>query len=286
MHGRICLLILAVIVGCTDTPTPPPSETVEPKASLAFDAKATGTIRGVVRWDGDVPVAAEQVVRAHATHPYLYQNPARFKLPHYPTVDANSHGIENAVVFLRKVEAQYARPWGHAPVRVEIAQRQLRIAQGDRRTSVGFVRRGDTIELVNRDVEYHNVIGRGAAFFAEPLIEKDRVSKRTLSQPGIVDLRSGNGYYWLNAHLFVAEHPYFTCTDRVGRFQLEQVPAGSYELVCWHPSWHVQNKERDPETGIVTRLVWAAPKEQTRTIEVRAGEQVDLNYHWSMDAFK
>src|SRR5215207_5865058 len=100
MHGRICLVMMLWIAGCTDTPREPTREPTPPKATAttAFDATATGTIHGQVLWDGDVPSAKEQIAIAHATNPYLFQNPARFTLPHYPKVDANK-GVEHAVVF-------------------------------------------------------------------------------------------------------------------------------------------------------------------------------------------
>src|SRR6185369_13034566 len=95
------------------------------------------------------------------------------------------------------------------------------------------------------------------AYFALPLIEANKMHERTLNQKGLVDLTCGAGYYWLHAHLFVADHPYYTCTDGEGRFTLDQVPAGAYEVVCWLPSCHLLRKEIDPETAITARLAWA-----------------------------
>jgi hypothetical protein len=286
MHGRICLLMMLWIAGCTDVPLEPVREPNTPKAPLrtAFDASTTGTIHGQVCWDGEVPTAKEYTAIAHSTNPYLFKSPARFTLPHYPKVSTNQ-GIEHAVVFLRSVDAERSKPWDHAPLRVEFKQRQLAILQGERRASVGFVQPGGVMEMVNRDAEYHHLSTRGAAFFADPLIIKDRVNRRTLAKPGIVDLSSGNGYYWLHAHLFVTEHPYYACTDANGQFRLDQVPAGTHELVCWMPSWHVKRKERDPESGTVTRVVWAPPVEQTRTIEVQAGQQAEVEYRWTIASF-
>jgi len=276
MHGRICSITFLVIAGCTGAPNPSPRDSEEQEVVLgkAFDAKATGAIRGIVRWDGDVPVVQENAVPAYA------------KLAHVPMIDAKSKGVAHAVVFLRLVDSQRSRPWDHAAVRVEFYQRHLHVVQGERRSGVGLVRRGSVIEIVNRDAEYHRLLGRGAAFFAHPLVEKDRIGVHTLATAGIVELSSGTGHYWLHAHLFVAEHPYYTCSDSEGRFALEQVPAGTYELVCWMPNWHVRSRERHTETGAVIRHVLAPPHEQTRVVEVRAGTEVDAEVRWTTAMFE
>ena len=101
---------------------------------------------------------------------------------------------------------------------------------------VGLVRRGDGFAAVNRDQEYHALRGRGAAFFCLPLVDAGRPARQRLEQAGVVELSSAAGYYWMQAHLFVTEHPYYARTDRDGSFRLEHVPSGTYELVCWMPS--------------------------------------------------
>jgi hypothetical protein len=160
------------------------------------------------------------------------------------------------------------------------------VTQGDIPTGVGFVRRGGVIEIVNRDAEYHNLHGRGAAFFALPLLERDRVQTRTLKEGGIVDLTCGAGYYWMHAHLFVVEHPYYVCTDVEGRFSLDRVPAGRYDVVCWVPNWRVLREERDPETGIIARLQWAQPVQQTQSVRVEPAVVTAAAFHWTKAAFE
>ena len=290
MHGRILLFAfahLSLLCGCTEVCTPIVQEREAGEATLAqaFDAAATGTIRGRVTWEGAVPIAEETVVRAIAFNPHLHQNPARFVTPHIPKVHAANRGIYNAVVFLRAVDPGRSKAWDHAKVCVEFRDRQLLVQQGSQNVGVGFVRRGSVIEVVNRDSEYHNLQARGAAFFALPLIGVNQVHERKLSQAGKVDLTCGAGYYWLHAHLFVVEHPYYARTDADGRFTLEQVPAGSYEIVFWMPNWKVTRKEADPETGIIARLAWGEPKEQKLHVRVEVGRTSQMSWAWSPAMF-
>jgi hypothetical protein len=283
MHGRILLVAALLIAGCTDE-TAPPTAPRESASTLArsFDPATTGVIEGRVVWEGDLPVAQEFVVRSIAYNPRLYERPARFTTPNLPIVDAKTGGVADAVIFLKNVDPRRARPWDHAGVRVEFRERQLSIQQGDLRSHVGFVQKGATISVVNCDKEYHLLRGRGDAFFALPLVEANKMHERKLTKSGIVDLTCGVGYYWLSSHLFVTEHPYYVRTDAEGRFKLERVPNGEYEIVCWLPNWRVLRAERDPETADVARWIWADPLEWTRSVRVEAGQGSEV--HFRIDA--
>jgi hypothetical protein len=283
MHGRTWTIALGLLtlLGCTE---PPEISLPSPKPiASSFNPATAGAIHGRVVWDGDVPVAKPMLVKTNAFQPNLHKNPVHCTLPHYPQV--HNGGVMGAVVFLRGIDPHAAKPWDHPGVRIEFKDRELRVHQGKHVSSVGFVPVGGDIEFVNRDVDYHLLRARGAAFFAAPLQVSNQSSRRTLAKAGVVDLTSGAGYYWLHGHLFVAEHPYYAQTDADGRFRLEQVPAGTYELVCWMPSWVVTHREYDPEAGIMVRYIWAEPKEQMQTVAVRAGGGVDAEYRWDKKQF-
>jgi hypothetical protein len=224
-----------------------------------------------------VLVAKETVERIIAYNPKLHLNPARFTTPHFPIVNAKNRGVVGVVVFIKDMEPRRSKPWDHAKVRVEFHERRLLAQQGD----VGFVRRGDSVEIANRDKEYHLLRARGAAFFAMPLSGSDKIHQRVLAESGVVDLTCAAGYYWLHAHLFVTEHPYFVRTDSDGRFVIDQVPSGEYEVVCWLPNWRVERVERDPEVADVARWIWAAPRTQTKRIVVESGTKGEMNYTWN-----
>lgn len=39
---------------------------------------------------------------------------------------------------------------------------------------------------------------------------------------------------WMNARVVVLDHPYFAITDKDGKFQIQDAPAGHYRLKIWH----------------------------------------------------
>jgi hypothetical protein len=278
MHGRIWLvagLALIAFTGCMDDDRPRVEDSAPQTSAIAgaaFDEAATGTIEGQVTWQGPVPEVATFMVLSGPDN--LPPNGKRLTYesnPYRPLVDDHG-GVRDAMVFLRHVDPVVAGPWQHGPVLVEQIERRIHIVQDGQSSRFGFVRPGDTIDMVNRDPEYHSLRARGAAFFTLPFADADRVTNRRLDTAGVVELGSGAGYYWMNARLFVVEHPYYTRTDAAGRFRLEHVPIGHYEVVCSVPNWVVTHKERDPESGFFARLTFAPALERSASIEVMRGE--------------
>jgi hypothetical protein len=288
MHGRIFGLAAFLLIGCVETEAPVREETHVPDKTLAqsFDAKQTGGIEGQVIWEGPLPTVEKTLVRANAFNPNQYKNPPVVSTPHVPRVDAETGGIANAVVFLRQVDPRRSRPWHHGPPGVVFRGRDLLIEQDGAVSQVGFARRGSAVTIINETDEYHTLRARGDAFFALPLREPHKTHERELPEAGLVDLTCAAGYYWMHAQLFVAEHPYYARTDPQGRFKLEQVPTGDYELICWLPSWHVERAERDPETGTVARLRWAPPREQVQKVRVVVEQESKIRFKWEETRFE
>jgi hypothetical protein len=296
MHGRIGAVALAAIfvgiafAGCDegrltsyfgddDAPAPGP-----PLAS-AFDAASTGTIAGRVTWAG----AAPQVAPFHAPVSPLSEVPTGprqfWPNPHAPVIDTKTGGVTGAVVFLRGVDPERARPWDHPPVRVAVRDCRYHILQGNADAITGFVQRGDKITIVSEEDRFHALQARGAAFFTLTLPDRDRPRDRTLPQSGIVELGSNAGQFWMRGHLFVSDHPYFARTDADGRFLLPRVPAGRYELACWLPDWHEASHERDGETALICRLAFRPAVVKLRDVTVSAGIQETAQFTYKADDF-
>jgi plastocyanin len=93
---------------------------------------------------------------------------------------------------------------------------------------------GTVVDFPNSDRIYHNVfslskarafdLGRYAAGHSKP-IKFDR--------PGVVrvfcDIHSH-----MNAFILVFSHPFFSLTDTDGRYRIDNVPPGTYNLVAWN----------------------------------------------------
>ena len=194
--------------------------------------------------------------------------------------------LTDVLVFLRKVELARSRPWSHDPVEVAFDDARLQIHQGGRKTRLGIVRRGDEIACVAREKRNHTLEAAAAPAFSRcRLLCPTKSPAASWNSPGILELSSGSALYWLRGHLWIGEHPYAAVTNAAGEFELAQVPAGTYELVCWMPSWHVKRRERGPELGEIERLIFEPGVEQSAEIAVVAGEAANTTFHWNMTRF-
>jgi hypothetical protein len=273
VQGRlISIVAAALLAGCAESPPPPLS--VAPQTSLPgrFDAAQSGSIAGDIVWVGPIPAVASF---RSIPEPFTDQPPppARdYANPNVPLIDPTSRGVGSAVVYLRKVDPERSRAWDHAPVRVELRDQRIDVMQGETRRSAGFVRTGDSVEVVSRDHLYHSIQGRGASFFARALPKPDMGRTRRLTTAGVVELQSGAGYFWMRGYLFVADHPYHVHGDAQGRFLLRDVPTGEYEIVAWHPDWRVAQTLRNPDSVRIMQVTYRKPIEVSRRVVVEPGK--------------
>jgi hypothetical protein len=273
-------ILLTALVGCTEEKPAQIVAPTGPAAELArdFDAAAVGTLQGKISWEGPVPtVLPFEVYRDGDGQSGMPPRSSRPN-PHVPQVNEHNHGVGQAVVFLRHVDLPKSRPWDHEPVRVELSDWQALVKQGSVTSAIGFVRRGESFQAVSTQKVMHVLRGSGAAFFSLPFPDPDVESTRLLDRVGHVELASGADYFWLRAHLFVDDHPYYTRSDADGRFILPKVPAGTYQVVCWLPNWNVARHERDPESALVSRVEYRAPVEKEASITLSAGETNTVDF--------
>lgn len=265
---------LVLLAGCAEgTPVPSAGDSNPAAVSSAeVESAAVGRVQGQVLWAGEPPVVPPVQVPSYPPFPIGMPDQKERPNPNQPAIDPTTRGVAGAVVFLRGVPPRPSMPWPHAPVRVEQRGQMLRICQGGREANTGFVRRGDAIEAVAHDPGFHALQARGAAFFTLGFPEPGGAVRRRLDGKGVVELSSAAGHYWMRAYLFVDDHPFYTHTDAAGRFVLEDVPGGRWELVCWLPSGVPERYQRATEPGMVTRLQFRRPLERVTEAVVRAGQ--------------
>lgn len=67
---------------------------------------------------------------------------------------------------------------------------------------------------------------------------------------------------YMESWALVAEHPYVAVTDEAGRFQLTDIPPGTYRLKLWHPYLRddiVQSVTVEPNTSVTMNFKVEAP---------------------------
>ena len=96
--------------------------------------------------------------------------------------------------------------------------------------------------MQSSDATLHTIHMDGAATFNLPFPFPNQIISRTMSTPGLVNLRCNGGHVWMNAEMMVVPHPYYAVTDESGRFEFTSVPPGTYQIVAWHEGWGLAGK--------------------------------------------
>jgi hypothetical protein len=95
----------------------------------------------------------------------------------------------------------------------------------------------DTLEVKNTAEISHNVkIDGGPLGPNENKILPPNTSltlKKIAARPTGIPI-SCSIHGWMNGYVFSFNHPYFAVTDKDGKFEIKNAPAGKYKLVIWH----------------------------------------------------
>lgn len=103
------------------------------------------------------------------------------------------------------------------------------------------VTKGDTVEFLNNDGVEHEVFSPDAEGFNLGRFLFGDKRAHTFERPGVYEIRCSL-HPMMQAWVFVGENPYAAALDRKGRFRIEDVPAGTYQLALWNA--HVKAPER------------------------------------------
>ena len=112
------------------------------------------------------------------------------------------------------------------------------------RPHVFGVRAGQPIEIINSDPTLHNVnavasVNRGFNF-GQPM--QGMKNTATFTAPEVMVRIKCDVHGWMSAYAGVLDHPYFAVTSSGGKFELKNVPAGTYTVEAWHEKLGAQTQ--------------------------------------------
>lgn len=217
-HVALALFLMS----CSDGAQESSSSEARPTSS-----HSSGSLEGLVRLLGEgIPTATvventtdpEECGRVHSLEDLL--------------VSARNRGIQNVILSLTGVGAESEV----APEKVpEFKSDRLVMDNVECRFSphVAVLTVGSTLEALNSDRVLHttHLYGPIESNIALPF-QGSRVGK-VLEKPGMIIVKC-DVHGWMQAFVRVDPHPFHAVSDSEGRFKIEGIPPGDYDLEVWH----------------------------------------------------
>jgi plastocyanin len=118
---------------------------------------------------------------------------------------------------------------------------------------------GSTVEFPNDDMVFHNVFSLSrAASFDLGHYPQGTSKRRTFTKPGVIKV-----YCHLHSHMSaivrVFDHPFFAVPETDGRFTIDGLTPGSYDVIAWHERVGDVTLRAEVRTGATSELSFSLP---------------------------
>ena len=215
------LVLEAKVTDVTKKPTPKNTE----------GAKLKRLLRGTIRFEGPRPKRAP--VHMDESSRKLHQSQPRDE----SVLIGKFGGLANVFVYIKNPPAGEYK----LPTKPAILDQKGSIFI----PRVQAVRVGQQLMMKNGDPFIHNVrsLSRKNRQFniAQPQGSPDR--EKTFDQAeGPITLKC-DFHRWMEAHLWVMDHPFYAVTNAEGEFEILDLPPGDYEISAWHEKLGEQSQE-------------------------------------------
>jgi hypothetical protein len=246
-----------------------------PQASYTVVAVNNGgTITGSVRWSGPPvkPPSVPITKNPEVCDPEGLKNRDMERL-----IVGHDEGVANTVVYLKDITQ--GKAWDLPENRRTLDQKSCRYVP-----HISLVPLHSEFAVKSSDPILHTVQMMGAASFNLPFPFQNQYIKRTLDDPGVIDLKCNAGHVWMNGIILVVRHPYVAITDEHGAFRLTDVPPGDYEIAAWHEGWKVVREAQSLDVGtqqMTKRLYFSDPVILDKKVEVRPSASATVTFQLS-----
>ena len=231
--GLFCVIAIAsVVAGCgssPDQPAPPaaltPAATSAPSPIPGYEVMTVsdgGSISGAISVSGTIPNLPKRPVNKD---PKVCGTTARDS---QQLVVGTGGGLKNAVVIVEGVKRGKAVP--AAFTNPEIDQKNCEYSP-----HVTVMPVSAEIAVRNSDPVLHNIhfYQNDESLFNIAQPTANQVNKQKLEKAGMVYAEC-DVHGWMQGHVAVVDSPYYAITDDQGRFNITDLPPGTYKVKIWH----------------------------------------------------
>jgi len=232
---RASLLALALVfaVGCEEkkeTPPPAPAAPTTPAAPASGAAAAPasgaaalpadrGDVKGTVVVTGKIPAMEDLKRNSDAFC-------AKKQMKDESVVAGKKGELANVVVHINGLPAA-APPAEKATISQDDCMYRPRV-QG--------VVDGQRLEIRNGDPVLHNVHtyeGARTLFNVAQVPGTPNIEK-TFTQNGVMLKFKCDVHQWMTGYVWVQNNPWFAVSDKDGKFEIKDVPVGTWDIEAWH----------------------------------------------------
>jgi plastocyanin len=240
------------ITGCggkKDETSEAPAPAASAPAGKAVDAATAGEVTGSVKLDGAAPkmksinMAAEPSCSKARTSPAMSEE----------VVTGDGGALANVVVYVKSGLDGYSFPAPAGPAKIEQQGCQYH-------PHVVAMQVGQNLDVTNADQTTHNIhpIPKDNREWNESQPPGASPIEKSFSREEVAIPVKCNVHPWMKAYMAVLPNPYFQVTDKDGKFDMKNLPPGTYTLVAWHELY--------------------GPSEQTVTIGAKESKAVTFTF--------
>jgi len=203
-----------------------PSAPAATPAGQKVDTTIAGTVKGVVNFEGTAP--KNEPIKMNADPVCVKQN----KDPQFQAtwvVSDDGKTLGNVFVYVKDGLGNYV--YDTPSTSAKIDQQNCRY-----HPHVFGMRVGQPLEIVNSDPTLHNIhaLPKNNSEFNTGQPIQGMKTNHTFSAKEVMVPFKCDVHGWMNAYVGVLDHPYFATTEKDGKFELKDLPAGTYTIEAWH----------------------------------------------------
>jgi plastocyanin len=232
---HLCGVAALLLAGCTGKPSTEAAKPV-PAAPVYFkvDPQTAGTITGQIRFVGKRPAPkaidmSEEPACVAAHHGKAHEE---------SLVVSKSGGLANSFVYIKSGLEGKAFAVPATPVTIDQSGCWFR-------PRVLGIQVGQILQVVNSDPVTHNI---------HPMAEINRAWNhsqgagdppiaRKFIKPEIMIPVKCNIHSWMHAFIGALDHPYFAVSQDDGKFEIKNLPPGTYTVGVWQEKLGTQEQQ-------------------------------------------
>jgi plastocyanin len=240
MKKNLFLLLVALtalaVTGCGNKSA---SESSEPAATNAtpgatVDTSTAGTVSGTVKLDGKAPALRPINMSAEPYCQKSHQSPV---VPP-EVVTGASDALANVVVYVKSDDLNkysFSTPSQPVPLDQQGCMYDPHIIA---------LMAGQTLEVKNNDQTTHNIHpmpkdnrewNKSQPPGASPIVD-------SFARPEMAIPVKCNVHPWMKSYIFVFKNPYYAVTSKDGKFEIKNLPPGTYTIEAWQEKYGTQDQ--------------------------------------------